>query len=122
MKKFSILFLMTALSLIAAALEKNYPLIQEKDVEISKYNSAFSTSLSSVQDPESGRDVLKITYAVKPGTRKNVNLNLSFPALQADQWAVPPGKIMIFISMSLLRPIIPPGEEGISGTENSMLL
>lgn len=86
MKKFSILFLMTALSLIAAALEKNYPLIQEKDVEISKYNSAFSTSLSSVQDPESGRDVLKITYAVKPGTRKNVNLNLSFPALQADQW------------------------------------
>lgn len=86
MKRFSILSLMASLSLIAAAWEKSYPLVQEKDVEISKYNSAFSTSISSVQDPESGRDVLRITYAVKPGTRKNVNLNLSFPALQADQW------------------------------------
>lgn len=74
MKKFSILFFMTALSLIAAAVEKKYPLIQGKDVEISKYSTAFSTSFSSVQDPESGRDVLKITYAVKPGTRKKVNL------------------------------------------------
>jgi|GEM_PF-6937699 len=84
-------YLMTAGALLTmwtafGAESADFFLRQPSDVSFSPGNSGAKSEISQVFDSTLNRDVVKVNYALPPGTDKNKGVSIGFPEVSKLQW------------------------------------